>query len=174
MDEQPRKRGRPKGSRNKPVLQRRLIPPPANDFRPGDDYKHADIDTIIARQISLVDWAQQACRNELLRAYQAKGLSVSTDDLERLETLTNTIVRSVDALKKSSDLAGELASRMSPEQLLEAALKKVEGQDQPTIKYAIKRLRAHLERIGPVTFQDRQHMQEITGSGAIASLKEDE
>ena len=70
-------------------------------------------------------------------------------------------MRTIDALKKSSDLAEELARRMTPAQLLEAALRKVEGQDLATLTYAIKRLCAYREKLAPVTFQDRQAMLEV-------------
>lgn len=149
-----RKRGRPKGSRNKPQTTNpvRLTPP---SFDPGADYRYADPETIIARQLSMLDWAQQACRNEMQRAMQGKGLHIDVRDIEKLEKLSNAIVRAVDALKKSADLADELAKRMTPEDLLEAALKKVEGQDAATLRYAIKRLRAYLEKLGPVKHADQ-------------------
>jgi len=185
MDEDKRGPGRPKGSRNKPVLLRddRLIPPGVTGTKADtwDDFRHADIDTMVSRQLSLLDWAQQAVRNELMRGYQARGVSVAIGDLEKLERLSNGIVRAIDALKKCSLIAEELASKMTPEQLLEAALKKLEGQDLATLQYAIKRLRAHRERIAPVTHNDKVRMLEvartppnISASAAIASLGDDE
>jgi hypothetical protein len=162
-----RKRGRPPGSRNKPQTTNpvRLTPPSAD---PGADYRYADPETIIARQLSMLDWAQQACRNEMQRAMQGKGLHIDVRDIEKLEKLSNAIVRAVDALKKSADLADELSKRLTPEQLLEAALKKVEGQDAATIRYAIKRLRAYLEKLGPITGGDKTQLGE-SGFGARAT-----
>jgi hypothetical protein len=175
-DTQPKRRGRPKGSRNAPALFKPILTPPADEVK--GDYKHADIDTIIARQLSMVDWAQQATRNEMMRAYQAKGLSVQVADIERLTALSTAIMRSVDALKKSSDLASELASRMTPEQLLEAALAKIEGQDIKTLRYAIRRLRAYVDRLGPVTSRDKAELGEnslpaFAASRTIAALEDE-
>ena len=169
MDEAPKKRGRPPGVRNKPKdEQGRLVPP---STKPEADYRHADPDTIVSRQLSMLDWAQQAMRNEMQRAMQKKGMWVSVDDIHKLEKLSNAIVRAIDALKKSSDLATELASRLTPAQLMEAALAKIEGQDLATLNYAIKRLRAHRERLAPIHGMDKIQMAEPgTATAAIASL----
>ena len=113
------------------------------------DYHHPDPDSIVSRQLTLLDWAQQAMRNEMQRRMQGKGVSIELADIQKLEKLSNAIVRAIEALKKSSDLSEELANRLTPEQLLEAALKKIEGQDLATVTYAIKRLRAHRERLQP-------------------------
>lgn len=166
-----RKRGRPKGSRNKPALAREVPP----GIRPMDDYRHVDPDALIGRQLTLIDWAQQALRNEMQRAMQAKGTRIQSGDISRLAELSNALVRSLDALKKHNDLAEELQKRLSGEKLLEAALMKIEGQDLPTIRYAIKRLRAYIEKLAPVTPQDKQQMGEPlppkgTAASVIASL----
>lgn len=167
----PRKRGRPKGSRNKSSLlpPPRMVPPVPGGSH-GDDYRHADIGTIVSRQITMLDWAQQAVRNEMKRALAGTGLHLQHKDLEKLEKLSNAIVRAVDALKKSSDLAEELSKRMSPADLLEAACQKIEGQDLPTINYFIKRLRAYRERIAPVNGIDKMVMGD-RATDAIASLE---
>lgn len=170
-DTKPR-RGRPPGRRNIPSLASpiKILTPPASE--PFADYKAADPETIIARQLSMIDWAQQALRNEMMRAYQAKGVSIAAGDLSKLETLSNTIVRTVAGLKASSDLAIELAKRLSPEQLLDAALAKIESQDRATLRAAIKRLRQYMDRLGPVNGNDKQAMLETSGA-AIASLGEE-
>lgn len=167
MDTEPRKRGRPPGVRNKPAV--RLVPPATIV---GEDYRHADADAIVSRQLAMLDWAQQAMRNEMKRAMGGKGVNVSLEDIQKLEKLSNAVVRAIDALKKSSDLADELASRLTPEQLLEAAIKKVEGQDLATLNYAIKRLRAHRERLAPVDGISKIQMGEAAGTAidAIAGL----
>ena len=90
--------------------------------------------------------AQQAMRNEMKRSMQAKGEWISADDIGKLEKLSTAIIRAIEALKRSSDLASELSSRLTAEQLLEAAIKKVEAQDLATLNYAIRRLRAHRDR----------------------------
>jgi len=137
---------------------------------PGADYKYSDPDTIVARQLSMLDWAQQAMRNEMQRAMQSKGVSVQLADIVRLEKLSNAIVKAIEALKRSSDLADELSARMTPEQLLEAALKKIEGQDIATVNYAIKRLRAHRERIAPIDGFDKIALGERSAAQTIAEL----
>ncbi len=168
--EKPR-RGRPPGVRNRPALERPILTPPSS--KPGADYHHADPETIIARQLSMIDWAQQALRNEMMRAYQAKGVSIQTADLHRLETLSATIVKTVQGLKASSDLALELAKRLTPEELLDAALSKIESQDRATLRAAIKRLRNYMDKLGPVSHGDRQAMKDETSGEAIASLGEE-
>lgn len=169
MDE-PKRRGRPPGSRNRPKdEQGRAVPP---STLPREDYHHPDPDAIVARQLTLVDWAQQALRNEMKRAMQSKGEWIGEVDIAKLEKLSQSVVRAIEALRKSSDLAMEMAARMTPEQLLEAALKKIEGQDLATLNYAIKRLRAHRERLAPVGGMDKLQMGETraTATTAIADL----
>lgn len=161
------RRGRPPGRRNKPVLAQPILVPPST--KPGLDFADADVDSIVARQLSMVSWAQQALRNEMMRAYQAKGVSISFEDIEKLEKMSNAIVRSVDGLKKASDLAEELATRLSPQQLLDAAMKKIQGQDRATLRRCIRQLRQYLEQLGPVTNNDKKSLGE-TAAGAIAAL----
>lgn len=160
------RRGRPPGSRNKPETTSPLTPP---SFEALADYKSADPMTIISRQLAMLDWAQQACRIEMQRGMQKSGVRFDAKDIDKLAGLASAIVKTVDALKKSTDLAEELAKRMTPEQLLEAALAKVEAQDTATIAYAIKRLRAHRERIAPPTRLPYQ-----SASDAVAGLEEAE
>lgn len=145
-----------------------LVPP---STKPLEDIRTVDPDTIVARQLTMLDWAQQAMRNEMKRAMQAKGQWIVAEDISKLEKLSMAIVRAIEALKRSSDLASEMAARMSPEQLLEAAIKKIEGQDLATLNYAIKRLRAHRERLAPVGGLDKIQMGEpATATAAIAEL----
>ena len=161
-----KKRGRPPGSRNKPALARDVVPP-TEDARVKADYG-SDPSTIISRQLTMLDWAQQVMRNSLLRAYERKTVELHEKDVVKLEKMSNAIVRAVDALRKSSDLAEELSSRMSPEQLLEAAIGKLEAQDAPTVRYAIRRLKAHLERVAPAA---KSGEGVHTAASAIAELE---
>lgn len=180
-DDKPR-RGRPPGVRNRPKDENGISIPPARLRPPStkslEDYDHADPDTIVSRQLTMLDWAQQAMRNEMKRAMQAKGQWISGEDIGKLEKLSQAIVRAIAALKASDELAKEMSSRMSAEELLEAALKKLEGQDLATLNYAIKRLRAHRERLAPVGGFDKLQMGEApsqlaTASDAIAALVDD-
>lgn len=132
----PKKRGRPPGSRNRRVS---LIGPP-NAKRPKSDYDHADPETLVSRQLALVETAQIWLRDEM--AAVSKGDEPAFDfDLRKLHELSQALCRTIESLKRASDCAEEMAKRLSPEQLLEAALKKLEAQDAATIEYAIKRLR---------------------------------
>jgi uncharacterized membrane protein YccC len=137
--------GRPKGSRNTPpVHQQRIDTSPQEAFT---DYRRADLDTMVARQLAMLDWAQCAARNELMAGYNEKGVRVADKELERLLTLSNALVRTIEALKKSADLADEIASRLTAEQLLEAAIAKLEGQSPATIRYALRRLNNVLKHV---------------------------
>ncbi len=165
-----RKRGRPVGSKNKKDA---LLPPSrmaAASPGVGEDFRHSDISTIIARQFSMLDLAQQAVRNWMLAgAASADGLHVGEGDLAKLEKLSNAIVRAVDGLKKSSDVADEMSKRMSPEQLLEAACQKLEAQDLPTLRYFIKRLKAYSERL-ELELPEKVALPTDKATDAIASL----
>lgn len=151
-----------------PTLSRTVLQPPSPE--PGSDYAHADIDTIVSRQISMLDWAQQAARNEMRRAYQGRGLSIKIEDIERLATLSNAILRTIEALKKSSDLAEELAKRLSPEQLFRAAVDKIKSQDRATLKKVIKELRGYYHRASVLSAA----VTSERASTAVASLEDDE
>lgn len=156
--------GRPPGARVErpegvlPGLPRKLV-----TGKSKRDFQYPDPDTIVARQLSMLSIAQQAVRNEMLTGTQSEGTRMRAEDILKLEKLSSAIVRAIDALKKTSDLTGVLSSRMSPEELLEAALVRVEGQDVPTIRYAMKRLKAHLARLS-----DSSPKEPILVSGADA------
>lgn len=165
--EEKKKRGRPPGSRNKG----RLVP---RSDEPLADYRHADPDAIINRQFQLLDWAQQALRNEIKSAFGEHGKSISSSDIGKLSDLSNAIVRACDALKKHNDLADELEKRLSGGKLLEAALRKIEGQDLATVRYAIKRLRAYLETMTPDTREHDRGTTSTIASSAIASLDDND
>lgn len=165
--EEAKKRGRPPGSRNKG----RLVP---RSDEPLADYRHADLDAIIDRQFTLLDWAQQALRNEMSRGFGEKGEHISSADVGKLSDLSNALVRACDALKKHNDIADELEKRLSGGKLLEAALRKIEGQDLATVRYAIKRLRAYLETMTPDKREHDRGPAPTVASSAIASLDDDD
>jgi hypothetical protein len=135
------KRGRPKGSRN-----RKNIPVVS-------EVRHSDPSTLVERQFVIAEWMQSAFREEIRRRMGEPRLHINSDDVKRFESLTMSLSRAVESLKKVSVMADELASRMSAEQLLDAALKKIEAQDTGFVKYSIKRLKAHLERVLPKAAQ---------------------
>jgi hypothetical protein len=171
-----RGRGRPIGSKNRKredgmrAGAGRLVPPAGSAM---DDYRHPDYDAMFSRQFALIDWQQQALRNKMKAGMMGGGQLTDARDTKELLDLANALTRSVEGLKKFRDMAEEMAKRMGPEELLEAALKKIEGQDLATINYAVKRLRAHRERLAPVHGRERVQIgyEEETATDAIASLE---
>lgn len=178
-DNQPKRRGRPPGSRNKQKEPEQRLAPPSSTVKA--DYRHVDLSAMVERQAALIDWAQQAVRNEMNRAMGNKGTFIDERDVKKLSELSNALVRCLEAIKKADDLEELIKGRLSGEQLLELALQKIEGQDIATLNYSIKRLRAHRERIAPIDGLDKMHMgepkgppKELTASDAIAELANDE
>lgn len=167
-----RGRGRPPGVKNKrqdSMTQGagRLVPPTASK---DDDFAYADPATMLARQLSMISWQQQALRikmmgasgrlhgikpEEALMDVRSGGRTTDPADTKELLDLSNSLVRAIEAMKKHMDMAKDLAAMMSPEELLEAALAKLEGQSLPTLNYAIKRLRAKREQLAPVLGLER-------------------
>lgn len=128
-----RKAGRPPGSRNKPSLQRQ--PTPNARTLTGDP------DKLVTSQLALVEWYQACMRLEMQRKMDTHDPRVTPEDTKRLMDMSNALVRAVVALQKVSNVAEELSKRLTPAELLEAAIKKLEGQDVKVLDYAIKRLR---------------------------------
>lgn len=120
---------------------------------------------MLSRQLSLISWQQQALRikmfggvkspEQALEDVRKGGKITYPEDTKELLDLSNALARAIEGMKKHSDLASELASRMSAEDLLEAAMQKIEGQSLPTINYCIKRLRAKREALAPVAGLER-------------------
>lgn len=183
-----RGRGRPKGSTNKHKRGEsmtgggdRLVPPSASK---DDDFAHADPATMLSRQLSLINWQQQALRikmfggvksaDQALKDIRSGGKTTFPEDTKELLDLSNALTRTMEGMKKHSDLAAELASRMTAEDLLEAAIKKLEGQSLVALTYAIKRLRAKREALGPVPGLERHRIgtaeEDDRATTAIAAL----
>ena len=123
---------------------------------------------MVARQLTLLQWAQRACANE--QAQLSDGYQVSEEHIEKLLKLSTGLDRAIGALARSSKLAEELAARMTPRQLLDAALEKIEAQDEPFITYVIRRLKAQRQRL-----TNRQYVEAETDTavGALAALGAD-
>lgn len=147
-----RRPGRPRGSKNTPALARPLAP-------------SSDPITLVQRNFEMVDWAQAAIRREMQRLMQTENTRAAEGLCKRLLDVSNALARSIDALKKANNALEELQKVLTPAQLLEAALKKIEGRDPGEIRYAIKRLRASLDGGAPAL---------LTGADALASLADDE
>jgi vacuolar-type H+-ATPase subunit I/STV1 len=181
MDSKPKKRGRPPGARNKVKPADIVIPVHAPSAQ--TDYKHSDPDSLVSRLFLLIDWqlsaAKESMDTQMKKAAGGGPRFYDADYGKSLVDMANALVRSIDALKKSSDIAEELQKRLTPQQLLEIALRKIEGQDVATINYAIKRLAAYRKMIGPITVQDKAQLgtQFTPGASAVdalASLEDDE
>lgn len=139
------RRGRPPGSGARSTE-------PAREATPAFTVKlnyAVDPTKIVTRQLTMLGWAQQCIRDEFARRMNSKNPSVEQAEIVQLEKLSNGILRAIEAMRRSEELTEEIANKLSPDQLIEALLKKLERQDAATVKYAIKRLRAHLERIAP-------------------------
>ncbi len=174
-----RGRGRPKGTKNKqPLLPQvtagpREVPP---GFDPFDDYRHADPLTLVSRQYAMLDWAQQALRNQLKIGLGAKeGLRVAIVDVQTLMDLSTTMIRALDAHKRGIALAEELSKQKTPAELLEISIRKIEGQDLPTLQAVIRRLREHRAKLAPINKRDTKMMDGVykTAVSAVASLEDE-
>jgi hypothetical protein len=151
LDDEPSKvkrRGRPPGTRNGHKLTPLSKLPNWSNYTtpPKMDYRHEDIETLVGRQLSMVGLAQDRVREEMI-GYDKDGnerymgdKKVTCEDIERLLDLSATLVRSIDALQKATKVAEELRSKLTPEEVLEAAIKKIESQDLVTLSTIIQRL----------------------------------
>lgn len=180
-----KRRGRPPGAKNKakpiavdvpletptPVSPTgRLMPPSSVPF---EGY-NADPLAIATRQFAILDWMQQALRNEMKAAMQAKGKWISIDDIEKAERLSNGIVRGMDALKKAVGAAEEMKKKLTPAQMLEHSIKTIEGQDMATQRAVIKRLRAHIATLAPQTGLDVHAMGDSRSAASMIDDLENE
>jgi hypothetical protein len=141
---QKRMRGRPKKKKEKLPS----IAPPAWR-RAASEIEHSDLQTLVDRQLVLAEWMQSSLREEIRRKMSASDPKLTMDDVRRFETMTQALHRCFQTLKGADDLAEEMQKRMTGQQILEAALKKIEAQEPQTVKWAIKRLKAHMELATP-------------------------
>ncbi len=151
-----RKVGRPKGVKNR---QPKHVAP-----------AHTDPTTLIERQFGLAEMMQSSFAAEM--AGRAPDAPVSEVDVDRFATITQALSRAVDTLRKADNMAEAMEKRMTADQLLEAALRKLEAQDARTIKYAVKRLRARYESLLVRAPQTRDGAG--TAVSAIAALGDEE
>jgi hypothetical protein len=139
-----KKAGRPKGAKNKPPS----LAPPAWK-RAAADIKHSDPQTLVDRQLVLAEWMQGSLTEEVRRRLTSQNPFITVDDVKRFDVMTTCLATAIRTLKGVNDLAEEMSKRMTGEQLLEAAVDKIEAQEPQTIRWAIKRLKATLERRVP-------------------------
>lgn len=177
-DDQPtRKVGRPPGRKNgnKLVPLGKISKWDNYTTPPKMDYRHEDIQTLVGRQLSMVGLAQDRVRQEMLGTTddgQPGRISktITIDDVERLNDLSNALVRSIDALQRATKVAEELKDKLTPEQVLDAAVEKIKSQDLATLTEIIKALDKHRKR-------DPRHNKSavtrtVAAADSIASLEE--
>lgn len=127
------KRGRPKGSRNVPKRWEPLAGVGAK--------RSLDPTDMVNDQMALLHFAQCSLRKMLAE----EGI---TDASSRTLLSTSTaIAKAVQALKGCADLEDEMSKRLSPEKLIEAAILKIESQDESLLVYTIRRLNEALRRV---------------------------
>lgn len=176
-----KKRGRPPGRRNGSKNGHKLTPlsklPKWSGYTvpPKMDYRYEDIETLVARQLSMVGLAQDRIRQEMIgqnedgsERYMGDKI-VTSEDIERLADLSSTLVRSIDALQRCTKVAEELKSKLTPEQVLEAAIKKIEAQDLNTLSRIIQRL-GGARRKNP---SHNKHMKTVAAAEGIADLEKE-
>lgn len=135
-----RKPGRPKGSKTK---SKSLAPPAWRAA--AAEIEHSDLQTLVDRQLVLAEIMQGSLREEIRRRLNAKE-SLNLEDVRRFETMTQALHRCFQTLKGSGELAEEMAARMTGQQLLQAAVDKLCAQEPNTVRWAIRVLRAHIDR----------------------------
>lgn len=146
----PKRMGRPKGAKNREKPK----PPP-----------RLDPEQLIEHQLQLLAAVQSALSTDFKRSQEGGEKWVDGRFVMSLNRHSQAISKAIESLRKSTDVAEEMAKRMTPEQLLDAALRKIETQDTATINYAIRRLRAHRE-MSPV------QTAVVSAGQAIADLEE--
>jgi hypothetical protein len=172
-----RGRGRPKGVKNRPkpaqppnVPTPREVPP---GLEPFDDYRAPDPLTMVNRHYAMLDWQQQALRQEMKVGLGAKeGVRADQGVGEKLLDVGAALMKAMEAHKRALALAEELSKHKTPQELLEIAIRKIEGQDLPTLEAIIKRLRRKRAELAPVTRLDGRRMGDnMPATDALAALE---
>lgn len=146
-EEPPKKRrGRPPGSHKRLLPLAKLSTWSSYITPPLMDYRHEDVQTLVGRQLSMVGLAQDRIRQEMLGTTengQPNGVTrhaITLDDVERLNNLSNALVRSINALQIATKVAEELQSKMTPKETLDAAVALIKKQDLATVSEILKQL----------------------------------
>lgn len=174
----PRRRGRPPGSKNKKSYEGpkgfapAVMTPPAFTDGNGNqltrlDFKYADPETLAARNMSLIDHAQQALRHELGSGFQADGKSIHQYDVEKIVALCAALDRAATGMLRVQKVAQELGKNLTPEQTLEKAILKIQGQDVATQRKIIERLDKGLRKLTRAPAK----VKVATATDAIAALE---
>lgn len=152
--EEPKKRGRPPGAKNKPKPYEadRLMP---QSTIPFDDYKHPDPLAMVSRLYTECDWAMQALHNSLRKGMgHASGERVSLEDSEKMARVAASLEKAIVTHGRAIKLTQALQSQKTPAELLEIAIKKIEGQTLATQRTILQRLRNTIARLGPVRVRE--------------------
>jgi hypothetical protein len=131
--------------------------------------QHADPRTLVDEQLVLAQWMQNSFKEhirQLLTGSQPKGITLA--DVKAFEVMTSCLATAIRTLEKVDAVADEMSRRLTGEQLLEAALVKIESHEPQTIRWAIKRLKARLE------LTTTKSAPLVTATDALADLAEDE
>lgn len=128
-----------------------------------------DPEHLIEQQLQLLADVQGALADDFRRARESGEKWVDAKFIMSLGRHSQAIAKSVESLKKSSDVAEEMAKRMTSEQLLDAALRKIESGDTATLNYAIRRLRAHRDAAAVP-----QATSVVSAAEAIERLEDDD
>lgn len=122
---------------------KRLGRPPGvkNRAKPAPPQR-IDPEQLIEAQLQLLSDVQGALAEDFKRTREAGQKWVDGKFIMSLGRHSQAIAKAVETLKRSTDVAEEMAKRMTAEQLLDAALRKIEASDTATVNYAIRRLRA--------------------------------
>jgi hypothetical protein len=166
-----KKRGRPPGRAGRKLAPLSTIEKWSTyQSPPMMDYRHEDIDALVGRQLSMVGLAQDRIREEMLGPSDAKcEKGVTADDVERLVDLSNALVRSIDALQRATKITQELKSKLTPEQVLNAAIEKIKSQDIATLTQIISKLIKHRNK-NP---RHNKHAKTIAAADGIAALEKE-
>jgi hypothetical protein len=159
----------------KKFAKKRPPPPPKASLAPPGwrkplaEVQHADPRTLVDEQLVIAQWMQDSFKETIRkRLAGSKPQGILLEDVKVFEQMTSCLATAIRTLEKVDAVAEEMSKRLSAEQLLEAALKKIESHEPQTIKWAIKRLRARLELAAP------QRAPLVTATDALADLAEDE
>jgi hypothetical protein len=171
-----RGRGRPKGVRNKRPEERFAVPAAqvAPSVLPYEDYTAPDPMALVGRLYAEVDWGMTALRNMMKTGIgAAKGMNVSYEDTEKLAKVSAALCNALVAHDRAIKLMDKLKEAKTPAELLEIAVKKIEGQDLATMSAIIKRLRDKRKSIAPMTGADNTRIANTSMEDSMEEAMKD-
>lgn len=98
------------------------------------------VERLIRAQLDLIDRQQSA---------MCGAVTAGHSDLAKLETLSRSIHRAVEAVAAAQRAYKDIADQLTPSQLVDALIRKLEVEDVAVLGYAIRRLVAtRRQRLG--------------------------